>query len=162
LTQHGIELLADVRRFPGSRKFPQFNRENLAASLNQAGIEYRWIEALGGRRPGIKSAVASKNLGLRNDSFRHYADYMATDPFRGGLRQLLDAAADRRTAYMCSESVFWWCHRRLISDYLSAHGITVQHIMPSGDLHPHTLTAGAKIVDGEVTYPAADEGPTLF
>lgn len=162
LNQHRIELLVDVRRFPGSRKFPQFNRENLAESLKQAGIEYRWIEALGGRRPATKSAVVSKNLGLRNASFRHYADYMATAEFRDGIRQLLDAAADKRTAYMCSESVFWRCHRRLISDYLLAQGITVQHIMPAGELHPHTLTAEAKIVEGEVTYPAAGDGPTLF
>jgi uncharacterized protein (DUF488 family) len=161
LTQHRIDLVVDVRRFPGSRKFPQFNRENLAAALKQAGIEYRWIESLGGRRPA-SGAAASKNLGLRNESFRHYADYMATAEFRDGLQQLLDAAADKRTAYMCSESVFWRCHRRLISDYLLAQRITVQHIMPTGALHPHTLTTGAKIVDGEVTYPAADPGATLF
>jgi uncharacterized protein (DUF488 family) len=161
LTQHRIELLVHVRRFPGSRKFPQFNRENLVAALKQAGVEYRWLESLGGRRPASGKAE-SKNLGLRNASFRNYADYMTTAEFRNGVRQLLDAAEHKRTASMCSESVFWRCHRRLISDYLLAQGITVQHIMPAGELHPHTLTAGAKIKDGEVTYPAADQGPTLF
>lgn len=151
LGQHGIQVLADIRRFPGSRKFPHFNRENLAAILPVAGIEYHWLEALGGRRnaPGGKSS----NLGLRNESFRNYADYMRTPEFRQGMDQLLALAATKRTAYMCSESVFWRCHRRLVSDYLLMKGYTVQHIMPSGQLRPHTLTEGAKIGAEEVTYP---------
>jgi uncharacterized protein (DUF488 family) len=157
LNRHNIELLADIRRFPGSRKYPHFNRDNLAESLPEAGIHYQWFEALGGRRSKIKS-TSSPNLGLRNESFRNYADYMATEPFRQGIRELLDEAERQRTAYMCSESVFWRCHRRLVSDYLLARGISVQHIMPTGELRPHTLTAVAQVVGGEVTYPAEPNG----
>ncbi len=163
LTRNGIEHLADIRRFPGSRKYPQYGRDSLASSLPEAGIRYSWIEALGGRREKTEHG-ASRNLGLRNESFHNYADYMATEPFREGVRQLLEGAGERRTAFMCSESVFWRCHRRLVSDYLVANGISVQHIMPSGDLRPHTLTTGGKVVDGEVTYPAenSSRGRTLF
>src|SRR5688572_823593 len=108
LAQHHVELLADVRRFPGSRKFPHFNRESLASSLPGAGIAYRWIESLGGRRQQKRNAT-SKNLGLRNESFRNYADYMATDEFRTGIQELLHKAGERPTAYMCSEGLFWRC-----------------------------------------------------
>jgi uncharacterized protein (DUF488 family) len=158
LAQHDIELVADIRRFPGSRKFPHFNRDSLAVSLAEAGIGYRWIEALGGRREKTKSASAT-NLGLRNASFRNYADYMQTEPFRDGVRQLLEEAGKKRTAFMCSEGLFWRCHRRLVSDFLLGRGIVVQHLMPSGELRPHTLTAGAKVEAGEVTYPAQVGGP---
>jgi len=163
LTQHDIELVADIRRFPGSQKFPHFNRDSLASSLPEAGVSYGWIEALGGRRQKNKSA-SSTNHGLRNESFRNYADYMPTEPFREGVRQLLEEAGRKRTAFMCSESVFWRCHRRLVSDYLLARGIIVQHIMPSGEMRPHTLTSGAKVADGEVTYPpqVSGHGDTLF
>lgn len=152
LAQHGIGVVADVRRFPGSRKFPHFNRESLVSALPARGIAYRWIEALGGRRPK-KNGGSRKNLGLRNESFRNYADYMATDDFREGVEELLECAKKERTAFMCSESVFWRCHRRLVSDWLVSKGIAVHHIMPSGELRPHTLTSGARVVDGVVTYP---------
>ena len=158
LQQHHIGVLADIRRFPGSRKFPHFNRENLAAALPEAGIEYYWLEALGGRRKS--KTVSSLNLGLRNESFRNYADYMLTEEFRSAIQQLLNLAADKPTAYMCSESVFWRCHRRLVSDYLLVQGTIVQHIMPNGALRPHTLTEGAQVKGGQLTYPAAgsDQG----
>lgn len=152
LAQHRITVLADIRRFPGSRKFPQFNQDNLASALSKEGIEYRWFAALGGRR-GKKANGLSNNLGLRNESFRNYADYMLTEEFREGIRELLGVAAGTPTAFMCSESVFWRCHRRLVADYLFVSGITVQHIMPSGQLRPHTLTEGAKVEAGELTYP---------
>jgi uncharacterized protein (DUF488 family) len=157
LTQHEIEALVDIRRFPGSRKHPHFNQENLAATLHEAGIEYRWIEALGGRRH--KQKDESPNLGLRNESFRNYADYMLTEEFRLGAEELLKLAKKKRTAFMCAEGLFWQCHRRLISDFLLAKEITDQHIMPNGELRPHTLTEGAKIGDGKVTYPGQK---TLF
>lgn len=155
LQQHDIAVLIDIRRYPGSRKFPHFNRDNLQASLPQTGIEYVWLENLGGRRK--KAAGESNNLGLRNESFRNYADYMLTSEFKEGIRELLAIAKDKPAAYMCSESMFWSCHRRLVSDYLLAQGITVQHIMPKGELRPHTLTPGAKVKAKVVTYPAEGE-----
>jgi uncharacterized protein (DUF488 family) len=161
LKSHEIAALGDIRRFPSSRKFPHFNREDLSAALAHSGIEYHWLEALGGRR-GKTKQQDSPNAGLRNESFRNYADYMATTAFQTGIAQLLEIAARKRTAYMCSESVFWRCHRRLVSDYLLAQGISVEHIMPSGELRPHTLTSGAVIRDGKVTYPSADNEPRLF
>jgi uncharacterized protein (DUF488 family) len=163
LAQHGIEVLADIRRFPGSRKFPHFNQDNLASTLNTAGIEYHWLETLGGRR-GKKANGSSINLGLRNVSFRNYADYMQTEEFRAAVQQLLAVAAEKPTAFMCSESVFWRCHRRLVSDFLLVNGITVQHIMASGELRPHTLTEGARFEAGELTYPPprADQTQLLF
>ncbi len=114
LAQHHIEVVADIRRFPGSRKHPQFNRDGLATSLPAAGIEYHWLAALGGRR-GKKPNGPSANLGLRNESFRNYADYMHTEGFREGVRELLVVAGGRPTAFMCSEGVFWRCHRRLVA-----------------------------------------------
>ncbi|HET6424778.1 MAG TPA: DUF488 domain-containing protein [Planctomycetaceae bacterium] len=162
LAEHQIELLADIRRYPGSRKFPHFNRENLGDTLAKAGITYRWFEDLGGRRKGT-ATEASPNMGLRNQSFRNYADYMLTDVFHRAIDELLKEARARRTAYMCSESVYWRCHRRLVSDFLTARGDTIQHIMPNGDLRPHALTPEAVVADGNVTYPAAsDPQGTLF
>jgi uncharacterized protein (DUF488 family) len=157
LAQHGIQVLADIRRFPGSKRHPQFNRENLASSLSDADIEYHWLEALGGRRE--KGAGDSINLGLRN-----YADYMQSKEFQSAVGELLAIVAEKPTAIMCSESVFWRCHRRLVSDYLHAHGVTIQHIMPTGKLQPHSLTAGARVHDGKLTYPLpnADRSQLLF
>lgn len=156
LAQHEIEALADIRRFPGSRKFPQFNQDNLESALPKEGIEYSWLQALGGRR-GKQSNTTSENLGLRNASFRNYADYMQTEEFRDGVKQLLELGQARPTAFMCSESVFWRCHRRLVSDYLLVQGIGVQHIMPSGELHPHTLTEVASVKNGQLRYPPPDD-----
>jgi uncharacterized protein (DUF488 family) len=153
LAQHGIEALVDIRRFPSSRKFPHFNRNNLASALQEAGVDYHWLEALGGRRHKKKDDALSPNLGLQNESFRNYADYMPTAQFRQGVANLLEVASRKRTAIMCAEGLFWRCHRRLVSDFLSANGITVQHIMPSGELRPHQLIEGARVAEGNVTYP---------
>lgn len=158
LQRHQIEALVDVRRFPSSRKFPHFNQLELSQALQGAGVEYHWIESLGGRRPKPKGVV-SLNAGLRNESFRNYADYMRTSDFHRGVEQLTQIAQAKRTAIMCSESVFWRCHRRLISDYVLAHGGRVQHIFPTGDAKPHALTDGAIVEEGDVTYPGK---PTLF
>jgi uncharacterized protein (DUF488 family) len=162
LARHGIEALADIRRFPGSRKYPHFNRDRLAFALPQAGVEYRWFEALGGRRQ--KSGDSPRNLGLRNVGFRNYADYMTTPEFHEAVGQLLGLARRKGTAFMCSEGLFWRCHRRLVSDYLLVQGHAVHHIMPTGELRPHTLTAGARTEGGELSYPPpqADRAPTLF
>ena len=153
LAQHRVRALVDIRRFPGSRKFPHWGRESLAAALHDAGIEYHWIEALGGRRRSRKGEAVSPNLGLRNEGFRNYADYMLSEEFRQGVESLLNVAGHQATAMMCAEAVYWRCHRRLVSDYLLANRVTVQHIFPSGDVQPHQLTEGARIEDGNVTYP---------
>lgn len=162
LARHGIEALADIRRFPGSRKYPHFNQELLASALPEAGVEYRWFEALGGRRK--QPGGSTRNHGLRNESFRNYADYMATTEFHEAVGELLELARRNRTAFMCSEGLFWRCHRRLASDYLLVRGIAVQHIMPDGQLRPHSLTEGARIDDGGLSYPPPQTGhtPTLF
>jgi len=152
LGQHGVEAIADIRRFPGSKAHPHFQRENLMVELPRAGIDYLWLEALGGRRPKLPGE--SLNLGLRNDAFRNYADYMATPEFQAGLDQLLELGRRKRTASMCAEGLFWQCHRRLVSDLLLANGHSVRHIMPAGQVRPHTLTEGAKVEEGRVTYPA--------
>src|ERR1700733_2121093 len=151
LNQNEIEVLADIRRFPGSRKRTYFNQDKLATSIQEAGIEYQWFESLGGRRN--KEQGESANMGLRNEQFRNYADYMLTEKFQEAVKQLLEIAKRKRTAFMCAEGLFWQCHRRLVSDYLLANGLTVKHIMPNGTLHRHTLTEGGIIMDGRVTYP---------
>ena len=151
LGRHGVEALVDIRRFPGSRKHPHFNRDNLAAALPESGVEYRWLEALGGRRH--KRCDDSPNRGLENEGFRNYADYMLTGEFWEGVKELLEVARQKRTAIMCAEGLFWQCHRRLVSDFLAANGVTVQHIMPGGELRPHTLTGGVVVEGGQVTYP---------
>lgn len=149
-------MLVDVRRFPGSRSFPHFNRENLAEELKSVGIGYRWIEDLGGRRAKDRSGSPSPNEGWRNKSFRKYADYMMTAPFRAAFDALAEIATAERTAIMCSESVFWRCHRRLISDYAIAMGGSVEDIFPNGQTRPHALTDGAIIVHEDpcrIEYP---------
>jgi uncharacterized protein (DUF488 family) len=151
LAQHEVEALVDIRRFPGSRKHPHFHRDNLAAALPKSGLDYLWLEALGGRRHTQRDE--SPNLGLENRGFRNYADYMLTDEFREGVEKLLEIARQKWTAIMCAEGLFWQCHRQLVSDFLAANGVTVQHIMPSGNLQPHKLTSGAVIEGGQVTYP---------
>lgn len=151
LAQHQIAALVDIRRFPGSRKHPHFNRGNLAAALRGAGVAYHWLEALGGRRQ--RQRDESPNLGLHNQGFRNYADYMLGDEFQIGVEKLVEVAGEERTAIMCAEGLFWQCHRRLVSDFLVAKGVTVQHILPTGDVQSHTLTAGAVIESGRLTYP---------
>jgi len=153
LQQHQVEVLVDIRRFPGSRTFPQFNQVTFSAALQAAGIAYCWIEQLGGRRPLQHLKNPSLNLGLRNASFRNYGDYMQTPAFREGFAELMEIVRAHRAVIMCSESVYWRCHRRLVSDYAIAAGLTVQHIFSNGTLRPHQLTAGALIKRKRVTYP---------
>jgi uncharacterized protein (DUF488 family) len=153
LARHGVEELADIRRFPGSRAHPHFNRERLQETLESHGIAYVWIEALGGRRKHA-TGPTSRNLAWRNASFRNYADYLASEEFRRGLETLTKAASQRTTAMMCAEGLWWQCHRRLVSDVLMTRGATVEHIMPDGKLKPHVLTPSAVVKEGQVTYPA--------
>lgn len=145
----GVEVLADVRKLPGSNKYPHFNREELAHSLAGSGIRYVYLEGLGGRRRPNKD---SRNVVWRNKSFRAYADHMETAEFREGIEALLAHARQCRTAIMCSEAVWWRCHRALVADYLKSTGMTVYHIMGAGVNKPHPYTSAAKIVNGRLSY----------
>ena len=149
LIAHGIEVLVDVRMFPGSRRYPQFNKPALSESLARIGIEYKHEPRLGGRRT---PRADSHNTAWRNASFRAYADHMETKDFRDGIKELLQLAADRRVAVMCAEAVWWKCHRSLISDYLKAMGQTVVHIIDEKKTEEHPFTSAARIVDGELSY----------
>ena len=150
LEENGIKLLADVRSLPGSKRYPQFNREALAESLNAHGIRYEHFPELGGRR---KSKPDSCNTAWRNASFRGYADYMETEEFHKGIERLLALAREAGpTAIMCAEAVWWRCHRSLISDYLKARGIDVMHILDANKVEPHPFTSAAHIVDGKLSY----------
>jgi uncharacterized protein (DUF488 family) len=144
-----ITLLADVRSFPGSRRYPHFNKENLSAALTGAHVRYEHFRELGGRR---RPRPDSLNMIWRNESFRGYADYMETPEFRGGIERLLDLVQRQRVAIMCSEAVWWRCHRSMISDYLKVKGIDVLHIMGEGKTEPHPFTAAARVVNGELSY----------
>jgi uncharacterized protein (DUF488 family) len=150
LQAHAIETLVDIRAFPMSRRLPQFNRESLENSLPVAGIRYVWMKALGGYRK--KSREDSPNVGLRNASFRNYADYMLTAEFRTAMADMVTLAENSRTAYMCAERVYFRCHRMLVSDWLLAHGHEVMHIDGTGPLKPHHITAEARMIDGELIY----------
>ena len=153
LEKHGIKLLADVRSLPGSKRYPQFNKEVLANSLGKSGINYEHFPELGGRR---KAKSGSKNTAWRNASFRGYADYMETDDFQKGLKRFLDLAVKTGpTAIMCAEAVWWRCHRSLISDCLKARGIEVMHILDVNKTQPHPYTSAARIVNGELSYAGA-------
>lgn len=156
LTAGGVGRLADVRAFPRSRANPQFDADALAPVLAAAGIDYRHLAALGGRRPRQDLGFASPNGAWRNEGFRNYADYALTAPFRAGLAELRVMAAERTTAVMCAEAVWWRCHRRIIADALLAGGDEVVHILGPGNAEPARLTPGAAVqADGAVHYPPA-------
>ena len=152
LKANGIKLVADVRSLPGSKRYPQFNKEALAESLRESGIRYEHFLELGGRR---KARPDSHNMAWRNASFRGYADYMETEEFHKGVERLLDLANKvGRTAIMCAEAVWWRCHRALISDYLKVRGIGVTHIVDAKKIESHLFTSAAQIVDDELSYKA--------
>ena len=150
-----IKVIADVRSFPGSRKYPQYGKEALAATLATHAIGYHWLPSLGGRR---RVSPDSPNTAWRNASFRAYADYMSSAEFEHGLPQLLKVASEARTAMMCAEAVWWRCHRSMIADALCVRGIEVVHILDAKHSMVHPMTAPARIVRGELTYAAADSG----
>src|SRR3954447_8376565 len=171
LKENQINLLADVRAWPGSKRYPHFNKDALTESLNAHAIRYEHFPELGGKR---KSRPDSRNTAWRNVSFRGYADYMETDPFKKGIERLLDvagqgaaawAAADKKhdrweavtpctIAIMCAEAVWWRCHRSLIADHLKARGIEVLHILGANKVDRHPYTPAARIVNGELSYEA--------
>jgi uncharacterized protein (DUF488 family) len=150
-----IERLVDVRRFPGSRRWPHFSRESLERALPLHGIAYRHEEALGGRR---KVVPASVNTAWRNASFQGYADYMQTPEFLSAFDRLLEEASEARTAIMCSEILWWRCHRSLIADMATVRGRRVLHLA-DGREELHRLREFARAEDGRVTYPGAVSPP---
>jgi len=155
LGESGIERVVDVRAIPRSRTNPQFNRDALPASLAPLGVGYEHIAELGGRRSRSRGAPPSSNTFWRNTSFRNYADYAGTEAFRSGFDRLRELSGERRSAIMCSETLWWRCHRRIISDYLLAEGIPVLHIMAAHKVEPATLTPNAhRLEDGTLEYRA--------
>lgn len=154
LRGEGIELLADVRRYPASRMHPHFNAEALALSLTAVDMRYGAYSELGGRR---SARPGSTNTRWRNASFRGYADYMETPAFDAALARLMAGAADARTAIMCAEAPWWRCHRALIADALKARGVEVLHIMGEKDPIVHPYTSAASVVGGKLYYgPSRD------
>ena len=169
LKANEINLLADVRTWPGSKRYPHFNKDALATSLSEQGIRYEHFPELGGKR---KSKPHSRNTAWRNASFRGYADYMETEQFQNGIERLLNTAhqgaeswavAEKRydsskavtpcaIAIMCAEAVWWRCHRSLIADCLKARGVEVLHVLGATKVDPHPYTPAARIVNGELSY----------
>jgi uncharacterized protein (DUF488 family) len=149
LLAHKIKTLVDVRSFPGSRRYPQFNKAALAEYLVTLQIKYVHAPALGGRR---EPTAGSQNTAWKNASFRAYADYMETDSFKLGITDLIDLAGKNPTVIMCAESLWWRCHRSLIADYLKVNGVLVNHILGETKTELHPYTSAAHIVDGELSY----------
>jgi uncharacterized protein (DUF488 family) len=161
LREHGVQVLADVRRYPMSRRHPQFSRDSLAASLEEAGIHYMHEPDLGGRRaprPG------SPHTAWRVEAFRGYADHMETPAFAAALERLMERAGREVVAILCAEAVPWRCHRRLISDALVARGVEVLHILAPGRADPHELDPNARVLPGgQLLYVGAEgDQPSLF
>lgn len=160
LHEAGVVRLADVRRFPGSRRNPQYSAESLAVSMPGAGIEYVPMSELGGRRPPRPD---SPHTAWRNSSFRGYADYMDTQGFARGRERLMALATEKRTAVMCAEAPWWRCHRSLISDDFKARGWRVIHLISPGRSQDHPWTGAARLVDGKLDYSSPPDGqPDLF
>ena len=161
LFEHEIEVLIDVRRFPGSKRHPQFNNGNMAESLPDAGIDYRHEERLGGRRG--KPAKESLNGGWKSDGFQAYADHLLSETGQTALTELKRTAENKATAIMCAEAVPWRCHRQIISDHLLASGYTVIHILGPGQTDEHNLRDMARVTDtNQVIYPSEGEQEELF
>jgi uncharacterized protein (DUF488 family) len=154
LGAHRIECVLDVRRFPGSRRHPQFESGALSGSLAGADISYRWLESLGGRRAPVRTSVSA----WRHPAFHAYAEHVATEEFAAGLTELLMIAGGLRSAVMCAELLWWRCHRRLIADVLTSLAIPVVHIRTAAASELHSLSPPARLVGGRLTYDlVADE-----
>lgn len=144
-----VECIADIRSFPGSRKFPHFNKEALELSMPENGISYIHMKELGGRR---KVKPDSTNTNWHHPAFRGYADYMETGSFKEAIHSLELLASEKKTAYMCSEALWWRCHRSMVSDWLKLRGWTVLHITGAGKTREHTYTSPARVTNGELRY----------
>jgi uncharacterized protein (DUF488 family) len=150
LREASVELLVDVRRFPGSRKHPQFGSDEIATYLRAVDIGYHWSPSLGGRR---RLSPGCTNSGLRNRQFRAYADHMVSNEFLDGIADLVALAALSRVAMMCAESLWWRCHRRLLADHLVlVEQVPVMHLFHDGRLVPHPTTPEARLSNGAVVY----------
>lgn len=157
LRDSGVEVLVDIRSYPGSRRHPHFSREEMARWLPDAGVAYRWEPRLGGRR---RPRADSPHVALRNEAFRAYADHMDTPEFTAALDDLLAGAARQRTAVMCAESAWWRCHRRLLADAaVLLRGADVRHLMHTGRMEPHVLTEGARRTGDRVVYDVGGAVP---
>lgn len=155
LNAHRIEAIADVRRFPASRRLPQYRAEALEESLGASGIAYQWLPELGGRR---QPNPDSPNDGWRVAAFRGYADHVASDEFANGLFSLLTTAHGLRTAVMCAEALWWRCHRRLIADVLVSLGVQVVHINDATVSALHRIAPPARLIGGILSYQSEAGG----
>jgi uncharacterized protein (DUF488 family) len=149
LLEHRIQALVDVRSFPGSRRYPHFNKQELSRTLEASGILYFHNPQLGGRR---RPSPDSKNTAWKNASFRAYADHMESEEFKKGIADLLEIAREKRTAIMCAEALWWRCHRSLVADFLKAEGAEVIHILDAQHTEAHPYTSAARIVEGRLSY----------
>jgi len=149
LKGYQINTLVDVRSFPGSRRYPQFNSSELSESLASEGITYHHLPTLGGRR---RPSPDSKNTAWRNPSFRAYADHMETVEFKQGIEKLCELARTSKTMFMCAEALWWRCHRSLIADYLKALGATVIHVIDEKQTEIHPYTSAARVIQGRLSY----------
>ena len=149
LAENRLQAVADVRRFPGSKRQPQYAQAALSDALESHGIAYRWVRTLGGRR---HPRPDSRNTAWRNASFRGYADHMESGEFASGFEELLKLVHRSRTTLMCSEALWWRCHRALIADVLRARGIEVVHILDAQNCVVHPYTSAARIVEGRLSY----------
>jgi uncharacterized protein (DUF488 family) len=154
LQSFNISMIADIRSLPGSRKYPHFDKESLEVSMPANGIEYMHLLSLGGRRRANKN---TRNTAWRHLAFRGYADYMETPAFVDGIKELTIAAKQFATVYICSEAVWWRCHRAMVSDYLKLQGWRVMHIMSEGKATEHPCTSAATIINGELSYHEKDD-----
>lgn len=161
LQEHHIELLADIRSIPMSRRLPQFNRDHLEQALPQHGVEYRWLKSLGGRRKRMLPKDESPNSALRSDSFRNYADYMLTPEFTSAVQELILIAEQKRAAYMCAERLWFRCHRMMVSDWLTAHGHNVLHIDDQRPPKAHEVMREARLDSDRLIYDCG-ESAKLF
>ncbi|WP_017610062.1 DUF488 domain-containing protein [Nocardiopsis xinjiangensis] len=160
LSAHGIELVVDVRRLPGSARYPQFDEERLSSALAEAGIGFRRAQGLTGRRPASENVPPEVNGWWKNRSFHNYADHALSEEFRCALEDVRTWGRQYRTTVMCSEAVWWKCHRRIIADHLLARGEKVVHLLGRRRTEEASLTSGAVIGGaGDVTYPAAQRHP---
>jgi uncharacterized protein (DUF488 family) len=153
VTSFNINVLVDIRSYPGSRRYPWFNKDALENALNEKGIGYIHLRELGGRRKPVKD---SKNNVWRNEAFRGYADYMETSAFKKAADQLQELASENNVAYMCSEAAWWRCHRALVSDYLKFHGWQVMHIMKADKAVEHPYTSAVQLNNENFSYHNGD------